>query len=78
LYRHDEIGQQIPGHLYAAVAEVLAWVWQIIRWRLAGGHRPPQPENLPVPEALYFMNEKNTDGYSGRDAAPTQQPEIDA
>ncbi|MDO1752434.1 flagellar biosynthesis protein FlhB, partial [Listeria monocytogenes] len=22
----------------------------------------PQPENLPVPEALDFMNEKNTDG----------------
>ncbi|EFQ7529857.1 flagellar biosynthesis protein FlhB, partial [Salmonella enterica] len=27
-----------------------------------GGQRPPQPENLPVPEALDFMNEKNTDG----------------
>lgn len=25
LYRHAEIGQQIPGQLYAAVAEVLAW-----------------------------------------------------
>ncbi|MDU5689549.1 MAG: flagellar biosynthesis protein FlhB [Citrobacter freundii] len=62
LYRHAEIGQQIPGQLYAAVAEVLAWVWQLKRWRLAGGKRPPQPENLPVPEALDFMNEKNTDG----------------
>lgn len=62
LYRHAEIGQQIPGQLYAAVAEVLAWVWQLKRWRLAGGQRPPQPENLPVPEALDFMNEKNTDG----------------
>ncbi|MGS9073837.1 EscU/YscU/HrcU family type III secretion system export apparatus switch protein, partial [Salmonella enterica subsp. enterica serovar Infantis] len=78
LYRHAEIGQQIPGQLYAAVAEVLAWVWQLKRWRLAGGQRPPHPENLPVPEALDFMNEKNTDGYSGRDAAPAQQPEIDA
>ncbi|HCC1074394.1 TPA: flagellar biosynthesis protein FlhB, partial [Salmonella enterica subsp. enterica serovar Paratyphi C] len=35
---------------------------QLKRWRLAGGQRPPQPENLPVPEALDFMNEKNTDG----------------
>ena len=60
LYRHAEIGQQIPGQLYAAVAEVLAW--QLKRRRLAGGKRPPQPENLPVPEALDFMNEKNTDG----------------
>ncbi|MCF3778914.1 EscU/YscU/HrcU family type III secretion system export apparatus switch protein, partial [Salmonella enterica] len=51
LYRHAEIGQQIPVQLYAAVAEVLAWVWKLKRWRLAGGQRPPQPENLPVPEA---------------------------
>lgn len=62
LYRHAEIGQQIPGQLYAAVAEVLAWVWQLKRWRLAGGQRPGQPKNLPVPEALDFMNEKDTDG----------------
>ena len=58
LYRHGEIGQQIPGQLYAAVAEVLAWVWQLKRWRLAGGQRPVQPTHLPVPEALDFINEK--------------------
>ncbi|MGP3593343.1 flagellar biosynthesis protein FlhB [Vagococcus sp. WN89Y] len=62
LYRHAEIGQQIPGQLYAAVAEVLAWVWQLKRWRLAGGQRPVKPENLPVPAALDFMNEKDADG----------------
>ncbi|ADO48169.1 flagellar biosynthetic protein FlhB [[Enterobacter] lignolyticus SCF1] len=62
LYRHAEIGQQIPGTLYAAVAEVLAWVWQLKRWRLAGGVPPKKPENLPVPEALDFLNEKDTDG----------------
>jgi flagellar biosynthetic protein FlhB len=62
LYRHAEIGQQIPGQLYAAVAEVLAWVWQLKRWRLTGGQRPVKPANLPVPEALDFMNEKDTDG----------------
>ena len=62
LYRHAEIGQQIPGQLYAAVAEVLAWVWQLKRWRLAGGQRPEKPGNLPVPAALDFMNEKDTDG----------------
>lgn len=36
LYRHSEIGQHIPGQLYAAVAEVLAWVWQL-RWKVEGG-----------------------------------------
>lgn len=37
LYRHSEIGQHIPGTLYAAVAEVLAWVWQLRRWKVEGG-----------------------------------------
>ncbi|EXU76114.1 flagellar biosynthesis protein FlhB [Erwinia papayae] len=54
LYRHSEIGQQIPGTLYAAVAEVLAWVWQLRRWKLEGGLAPKKPHNLPVPEALDF------------------------
>ncbi|MFC3190848.1 flagellar biosynthesis protein FlhB [Pseudocitrobacter faecalis] len=62
LYRHAEVGQQIPGQLYAAVAEVLAWVWQLKRWRLAGGTPPKIPDNLPVPEALDFLNEKDSDG----------------
>jgi len=62
LYRHADVGQQIPGQLYAAVAEVLAWVWQLKRWKLAGGQAPVKPANLPVPEALDFMNdEKDTD-----------------
>jgi flagellar biosynthetic protein FlhB len=54
LYRHSEIGQHIPGTLYAAVAEVLAWVWQLRRWKLEGGLAPKKPANLPVPEALDF------------------------
>ncbi|HDS1152056.1 TPA: flagellar type III secretion system protein FlhB [Pluralibacter gergoviae] len=59
LYRHADIGQQIPGTLYAAVAEVLAWVWQLKRWRLAGGEPPKRPDNLPVPAALDFLNDEN-------------------
>lgn len=61
LYRHAEIGQQIPGPLYAAVAEVLAWVWQLRRWRTEGGVIPSKPDNLPVPEALDFANKKDSD-----------------
>ncbi|BFO10700.1 flagellar biosynthesis protein FlhB [Serratia rubidaea] len=37
LYRHSEIGQHIPTTLYAAVAEVLAWVYQLRRWQREGG-----------------------------------------
>ncbi|MEX9754107.1 flagellar biosynthesis protein FlhB [Providencia vermicola] len=62
LYRHAEIGQSIPVALYAAVAEVLAWVYQLRRWRREGGLKPRKPKNLPVPPALDFAGENNRDG----------------
>ncbi|WP_114193648.1 flagellar biosynthesis protein FlhB [Edaphovirga cremea] len=62
LYRHSEIGQQIPATLYAAVAEVLAWVYQLKRWRQSGGLIPKKPEHLPVPDALDFAGESNRHG----------------
>ncbi|MDU3815651.1 MAG: flagellar biosynthesis protein FlhB [Pantoea sp.] len=62
LYRHSEIGQHIPGALYAAVAEVLAWVWQLRRWKREGGLIPKRPERLPVPAELDFAGETRADG----------------
>ena len=61
LYRHSEIGQHIPGQLYAAVAEVLAWVWQLRRWKVEGGLIPKRPVKLPVPDALDFAGEEKPD-----------------
>ena len=54
LYRHSELNAPIPAALYSAVAEVLAWVYSLRRWRNAGGLRPKKPVNLPVPAALDF------------------------
>ncbi|MBI6390084.1 flagellar type III secretion system protein FlhB [Proteus mirabilis] len=62
LYRHSEIGQAIPATLYAAVAEVLAWVYQLRRWKTEGGLKPKQPMNLLVPPALDFAGEDNRHG----------------
>ncbi|EOW2309518.1 flagellar biosynthesis protein FlhB [Proteus mirabilis] len=62
LYRHSEIGQAIPATLYAAVAEVLAWVYQLRRWKTEGGLKPKQPMKLPVPPALDFAGEDNRHG----------------
>ena len=61
LFRHSEVGQHIPATLYAAVAEVLAWVYQLKRWKREGGLIPKKPEHLPVPEALDFATESETD-----------------
>ena len=52
LHRHVEIGHEIPATLYTAVAEVLAWVFQLRRWRTEGGVEPMTPSDLPVPTEL--------------------------
>ncbi|CAD5358430.1 flagellar export pore protein [Enterobacter cancerogenus] len=57
LYRHCDIGQAIPTELYNAVAEVLAWVYGVRRWRLAGGLQPRKPENLRVPVNMSLKQE---------------------
>ncbi|MFC3395183.1 flagellar biosynthesis protein FlhB [Brenneria rubrifaciens] len=62
LYRHSEVGHHIPAALYAAVAEVLAWVYQLKRWKREGGLIPRKPKHLPVPDALDFAKENITDG----------------
>ncbi|MCM2130388.1 flagellar biosynthesis protein FlhB [Larsenimonas rhizosphaerae] len=49
LHYHVDLDREIPGQLYAAVAEVLAWVYQLKRYKSEGGDRPGQPTNLPVP-----------------------------
>ncbi|MDU5781159.1 MAG: flagellar biosynthesis protein FlhB [Pantoea sp.] len=61
LYRHCEIGEPIPAALYSAVAEVLAWVYGLRRWRASGGLKPKTPANLPVPAALDFNHEIQND-----------------
>jgi flagellar biosynthetic protein FlhB len=33
LFKHARVGGEIPASLYAAVAEVLAWVYRVNRYR---------------------------------------------
>lgn len=61
LWRHTEVGEPIPGALYTAVAEVLAWVWQIRRWRKVGGQKPERPQQLVVPAEMIFDLENDDD-----------------
>ena len=52
LHKHTEIGESIPEALYTAVAEVLAYVYQLKRYQSEGGSRPEEPGSLPVPAEL--------------------------
>jgi len=36
LYKSVEVGQEIPAHLYRAVAEILAYIYRLMRGRLPG------------------------------------------
>jgi flagellar biosynthetic protein FlhB len=53
LYRHAELDAEIPGALYAAVAEVLAYVYQLDRWRANGGDYPLPPREVAVPPDFF-------------------------
>jgi flagellar biosynthesis protein FlhB len=44
LYRQVQIGSEIPVTLYAAVAQVLSYVYQLRAYRREGGDRPVPPD----------------------------------
>lgn len=51
VYYSTEIGEEIPSGLYIAVAQVLAFVFQLRRYRKQGGNKPHlNPEDLPIPD----------------------------
>jgi flagellar biosynthetic protein FlhB len=52
LYHNVELNREIPGTLYNAVAEVLAWVYQLRKFREEGGDVPAAPTELEVPPEM--------------------------
>jgi len=56
LYKHSELGDQIPEALYTAVAEVLAYVFQLRTFKQHGGVRPQEPQGILVPPELDPLN----------------------
>lgn len=53
VYYSTEIGDEIPSGLYIAVAQVLAFVFQLRRYHKQGGNKPHlNPEDLPIPDEL--------------------------
>ncbi|MEZ8371312.1 flagellar biosynthesis protein FlhB [Vibrio splendidus] len=53
LYYTTELEQQIPDGLFSAVAQVLAYVFQLKQYRKKGGEKPKlQDSNMPIPPDL--------------------------
>lgn len=64
LYRHTDLGDEIPESLYIAVAEVLAYVFQLRAYGKHGGARPEAPTDLDVPPQLDPLNPSADDADS--------------
>jgi flagellar biosynthetic protein FlhB len=59
LYAHCEIDQEIPAALFAAVAQVLAWVFQLRSALAAGLPLPDAPAAIAIPAGLDPLTRKN-------------------
>ena len=54
IYHTTELEQEIPQDLYMAVAQVLAYVFQLRNYRKGRGERPQYPRNIKVPRNMQF------------------------
>ncbi|MEZ2623780.1 flagellar biosynthesis protein FlhB [Paenalcaligenes hominis] len=52
LHKHVELDREIPVELYSAVAEILAWVFQLRAWEQGQGFMPATPTHLTIPEGM--------------------------
>ncbi len=56
VFASTDIGAEIPGGLYLAVAQILAYVYQLRDWQARGGEYPDQPEPTVGDEYLKGLN----------------------
>ena len=52
LHKHAELDREIPAPLFSAVAEVLAYIYQLASWKQQGGTYPQPPRELDIPGEL--------------------------
>ena len=52
IYHHTEIGGEIPEGLYIAVAQVLAYIYQVEQWKKGNVQEKPQEPSYPIPNDL--------------------------
>lgn len=75
LYHHVDLDREIPGDLYTAVAEVLAWAFRLKQMQTEGGERPPTPRDLPVPPELDDGVADSARGPSSRASDSSEESE---
>jgi flagellar biosynthetic protein FlhB len=72
LYKHTDIDDEIPEALYSAVAEVLAYVYQLRAYtKGTSKDYPDRPSKLPVPPELDPFNPASQKAGNGSDGSGT-------
>lgn len=54
VYHTTDIDAEIPAGLYVAVAQVLAYIFQLREYRFGRGDRPMRPTNINVPRDMKY------------------------
>lgn len=54
LYHTTKLEREIPDELYVAVAQILAYVYQLKNFEQGKGRRPRAPTNLPIPDNMQY------------------------
>lgn len=52
VYHHTKIGDEIPEGLYIAIAQVLAYIYQVDQWKKGFAPKPERKPDFPVPDDL--------------------------
>lgn len=52
IYYSTELEHEIPDGLYLAVAQLLAYIYQLRHWRSGRGTKPHQPGEYPIPPEM--------------------------
>jgi flagellar biosynthesis protein FlhB len=52
VFYSTELDQEIPAGLYLAIAQVLAYVYQLRQYQAGKGKRPGPLSDLPIPSDL--------------------------
>jgi flagellar biosynthesis protein FlhB len=69
LYHSTDIGEEIPHGLYVAVAQILAYVYQLKNVQKNGGKKPTQPETELPDEYQTYVD-------MGQDNTPDDEPTV--
>jgi flagellar biosynthetic protein FlhB len=58
IYTHTRIDDEIPEGLYMAVAQVLAYIYQVDQYAKGQGPKPERRPDMPIPAELRVDAEK--------------------